>query len=347
MLKNRTSDSHNPIAIDPGAFRTRIYGTSRGMLLDQASIGVLDIDHHRGGIDAIGPFGSQAEELLDNENDQFRTVQPVQSDKHNELGYSQKMLRYFIDTVKKSYGIRKMPEINLVVPHDYNQQVADQWLQTCSLAGAPKARLTDAALSAFYGMQHDHTQPCVLIDFGATNSRLTAVADGVVQFHQTLACGGDTLDRTLYYGMLKQYGLHLSQTQIQQIKYQLGAATPRSLARCTYASMSVDCLSVNRNTTIRFNIDTNIINQILQPILGVLSSSLRQAFSTMPTDLIESAYDNGVQLCGGGALLSRMDQLVMEATDLPVELTDQPLTCVVRGAAVLQNKVTTQTVEAA
>ena len=171
MLKHRKPDRHNPIAIDLGAFHTRIYSTNRGMLLDQASIGALDIDHHSGGIDAIGPFGALAEELLSNANDQFRPVQPVQSDRHNELGYSQKMLHYFIDDVKKWSGWRKLPEINLVAPHNCNQQTTDQLLQTCTRAGAPKTRLTDAALSAFYGMQLDHTKPCVLIDFGATDSR--------------------------------------------------------------------------------------------------------------------------------------------------------------------------------
>ena len=46
----------------------------------------------------------------------------------------------------------------------------------------------------------------------------------------------------------------------------------------------------------------------------------------------DAAYDTGIQLCGGGALLSRMEQLVMEATDWPVEMASSPLTCAVRGA---------------
>ena len=346
MLNHRKPQSRDPLAIDLGAFHTRIYGSHRGVLLDQASIGVVDIDHYSGGIDAVGPFGSLAEETLENADDQFRAVQPIQSDLHNELGYSQKMLRYFIDDLKKTSGVRKLPEINLVVPHDCNSTITDQLLKTCHSAGAAKTTLTDAALSAFYGMQLDHSQACVLIDFGATDSRLAAIVDGVVVYHKTLDCGGDTLDQALYYGVLKQFGLHLTQTQIRQIKHQLGAATPRSVVKCTHTSMPVDCLSVNRNATIRITLDTGIIYQLLQPMFAMLSQSIRLAFSNLPADIIDLAYDNGVQLCGGGALLTRMDQLVMETTDLPVELTSRPLNCVVRGAAALHTVAGTQTAEA-
>jgi len=317
MLNHRKPQSRDPLAIDLGAFHTRIYGSHQGVLLDQASIGVVDIDHYSGGIDAVGPFGTRAEETLGNADDQFRAVQPIQSDLHNEL-----------------------------VPHDCNSTITDQLLKTCHSAGAAKTTLTDAALSAFYGMQLDHSQACVLIDFGATDSRLAAIVDGVVVYHKTLDCGGDTLDQALYYGVLKQFGLHLTQTQIRQIKHQLGAATPRSVVKCTHTSMPVDCLSVNRNATIRITLDTGIIYQLLQPMFAMLSQSIRLAFSNLPADIIDLAYDNGVQLCGGGALLTRMDQLVMETTDLPVELASRPLNCVVRGAAALHTVDGTQTAEA-
>ena len=38
-------------------------------------------------------------------------------------------------------------------------------------------------------------------------------------------------------------------------------------------------------------------------------------------------------LTGGGALLKDLDRLLMEETGLPVVVADDPLSCVVRGAA--------------
>jgi len=41
--------------------------------------------------------------------------------------------------------------------------------------------------------------------------------------------------------------------------------------------------------------------------------------------------DQGIVLAGGGALLAGLDRRVAEATQMPVHVADDPLTCVVRG----------------
>ena len=41
--------------------------------------------------------------------------------------------------------------------------------------------------------------------------------------------------------------------------------------------------------------------------------------------------DQGIVLAGGGALLAGLDRRVAEATQMPVHVADDPLTCVARG----------------
>jgi rod shape-determining protein MreB len=40
-------------------------------------------------------------------------------------------------------------------------------------------------------------------------------------------------------------------------------------------------------------------------------------------------------LTGGGALLKGLDTVISNAAEIPVRITDDPLTCVVRGAGYL------------
>ena len=48
--------------------------------------------------------------------------------------------------------------------------------------------------------------------------------------------------------------------------------------------------------------------------------------------------DQGIVLAGGGALLAGHDRRLAEATQMPVHIADDPLTCVVRGTGqVLQD----------
>ena len=44
-------------------------------------------------------------------------------------------------------------------------------------------------------------------------------------------------------------------------------------------------------------------------------------------------------LTGGGALLRDIDRLLMEETGLPVIVSDDPLTCVVRGSGMALEKM--------
>ena len=45
--------------------------------------------------------------------------------------------------------------------------------------------------------------------------------------------------------------------------------------------------------------------------------------------------DQGIVLAGGGALLAGLDRRVAEATQMPVHIADDPLTCVARGTGIV------------
>ena len=45
--------------------------------------------------------------------------------------------------------------------------------------------------------------------------------------------------------------------------------------------------------------------------------------------------DQGIVLAGGGALLAGLDRRIAEATQMPVHIADDPLTCVARGTGIV------------
>lgn len=338
MLNRRKQRTPSRFAIDLGAFRTRFYSATDGLLLDQPSIAALDMDHPLGGSSAVSTFGDKAEDLLNNPIDGLKTVHPVQSDANNDLGLKLKMLGYFLDKAKRSGVTNKRPEVSLVLPHHIDEKTSHQLLNTCIAAGVTTVEVHDAALAAYYGAGLDQkgldkTEPCVLIDFGATGSRLIAVVNGNVIHYQKLSCGGDAIDNAIVAGMLQQFDLQITDDTAQKIKHSVAAATPQSFVQCTRNSCQVNCLSVKTNTPTRFRVSSSTISEMLQPLLAELTNSIRFAFAAIDNTIKDAAYETGIRLCGGGAMLSRMDQLVMSATDLPVEVVNRPLTCSVRGAA--------------
>ena len=55
------------------------------------------------------------------------------------------------------------------------------------------------------------------------------------------------------------------------------------------------------------------------------------ALENTPPELAADIVDKGIVLTGGGALLYRLDQVLRDATGLPVAVAENPLQCVALG----------------
>ena len=55
--------------------------------------------------------------------------------------------------------------------------------------------------------------------------------------------------------------------------------------------------------------------------------------------------DQGIVLAGGGALLAGLDRRVADATQMPVHIADDPLTCVARGTGIVLQELGNSTMD--
>jgi len=77
------------------------------------------------------------------------------------------------------------------------------------------------------------------------------------------------------------------------------------------------------------------IRQALSRSVQIIVDSIKTTVEETPPELVADIMDKGIILAGGGALLRGLDKLVKEQTKIPVYITDDPLTCVVRGTGLV------------
>jgi len=74
------------------------------------------------------------------------------------------------------------------------------------------------------------------------------------------------------------------------------------------------------------------IREAIQEPLTVIVDAVKYILEKTPPELSADIVDKGIVLTGGGALLRNLDLLLREETNLPVIVSEDPLTAVVRGS---------------
>ena len=69
----------------------------------------------------------------------------------------------------------------------------------------------------------------------------------------------------------------------------------------------------------------------LKPTLDIMMNGIKTALENTPPELSADLVDMGLILTGGGALLKNIDKLISKDTGLPVQIADDPLSCVAVG----------------
>jgi len=73
------------------------------------------------------------------------------------------------------------------------------------------------------------------------------------------------------------------------------------------------------------------VREALEVSVQQLVDTVKDTIEETPPELVADIMDQGIVLAGGGALLQGLDQRIAEATQMPVVIAEDPLTCVARG----------------
>ena len=65
-------------------------------------------------------------------------------------------------------------------------------------------------------------------------------------------------------------------------------------------------------------------------IIEVVKNTLEETPAELAADLV----DRGIILSGGGSLIKGLPELLAQETELPVNLADDPITCVAKGTGI-------------
>ncbi len=311
------------MGIDLGTANILVTLQGKGIVLKEPS--VVAIDRVTGNILATG---YEAKEMLGRTPEKIKAVRPLKDGVIADFTATQLMLKNIISKVCKKYNARR-PRVVVGVPSGITEVEERAVEESVMQAGAKEVYLIEEPMAAAIGAGINVGEPSgsIIVDIGGGTTEVAVISLGGIVVSHSLRVAGDELDEDIVNYVKKEMNLAIGETTAEQIKMQIGCATPLM----TEMSMEVrgrDLIDgLPRNVIVNSVQMEEAMKESIEKIVEVVKLALEQT----PPELASDIMEKGIMLAGGGALIQNLDKLLSAKTEMPVYIAEEPLDCVVRG----------------
>lgn len=329
MFKALRGIFSNDLSIDLGTANTLIYARNQGIVLDEPSVVAIRQDRGPGGQRTVVAVGIEAKRMLGRTPGNIVAIRPLKDGVIADFHVTEKMLQHFIHKVHKNKFLRPSPRVLVCVPCGSTQVERRAIRESALGAGAREVYLIEEPMAAAIGagMPVEKASGSMVVDIGGGTTEVAIISLNGAVYSASARVGGDRFDESIVNYVRRNYGTLIGEATAERIKQQIGTAFPGNEVR----EMEVRGRNLAEGVPKSFMLNSNEILEALQEPLSGVVTAVRLGLEQLPPELASDIKERGIVLTGGGALLSDIDKLLMEETNLPVIVADDPLTCVVRG----------------
>lgn len=315
----------NDLAIDLGTANTLVYVRGQGIALTEPSIVAINLNE--GSVLAVG---NEAKAMLGRAPGNIRVTRPLKDGVIADFDVTEKMLHYFI---RKVHPRRTLvwPRIVVTVPSGITQVEKRAVREAAKQAGAREVYLIEEPMAAAIGAGLPVAEPGgnIIVDIGGGTTEVAVISMSGIVYCKSVRIAGDEMDEALIQHIRKHHNLLIGERQAEEIKIKLGSAFPKGSDGQTIEVKGRDLIDGLPKTIVIT--DDEVQEALREPVMTIVDA-VRVCLEQTPPELAADIVDKGIVLTGGGALLTGLEALVREETQLPVRVSDEPLYCVVCGA---------------
>jgi rod shape-determining protein MreB len=293
---------------------------------------VVAVDQNTQKVYAVG---KEAKAMLGKTPDHITAVRPLKDGVIADFEITEMMLREFIrKSQKKKLFIR--PRIIIAVPSGSTEVEKRAVRDSAEHAGAREVYLISEPIAAAVGVGLPVDKPSgnMIIDIGGGTTEIAVIALGGIVANSSIQVAGDEMDEAIVNYVKRTYNLLIGEQTAEQIKMQIGTAVKLEKE----LEMEVKGRDLVSGIPKTLRLTSEEIREALSEPISQIVEALKTALEQTPPELAADIVDRGIVMTGGGSLLRGLDVLLKEQTNLPINVVDDPLLCVVLGAGkVLDN----------
>ncbi|MGA2112111.1 MAG: rod shape-determining protein [Anaerolineales bacterium] len=320
------------ISIDLGTANTLVNVRGKGIVINEPSWVAIEKKSRR-----PMAIGRSAKEMMGRTPANVLAIRPLRDGVISEFDVTQAMLEYFIGKAhEQSVVPLPRPRVIVGVPCGATEVEKRAVYDAALSAGAREAFLVEEPLAAAMGagLAIRDTRGSMIMDIGGGTTEMAIFSNGNVVASHSIRVAGDEMDENIIAYLREKYNLLVGTAMAEQAKISAGAAFPLREERVT----RVRGRNLITGLPEEVEISSIEMREALAPSVKLIAQALREILDQAPPELLSDLMDSGLALTGGGSLLRGLPDRLSDEFHVRVWLADDPLTCVVRGAAsILEN----------
>jgi rod shape-determining protein MreB len=316
------------MAIDLGTANTLVYVKGRGIVLNEPSVVAISDNRGRKQVLAVG---EEAKQMLGRTPGNIAAIRPLRDGVIADFEVAEEMIKHFIRKVHNRRSFTS-PLIIVCVPSGSTAVERRAIQESAESAGARKVLLIEEPMAAAIGAGLPVTEPSgsMVVDIGGGTTEVAVISLGGIVYARSVRVGGDKMDEAVISYIRRTHNLLIGESSAERIKMEIGAAAPPfdgEEGPLTEVKGRDLMNGVPREVVVS---QREIAYALMEPVTQIVDA-VKVALENTPPELAADIVDKGIVLTGGGGLLYRLDEVLRDATGLPVVVAEEPLNCVAMG----------------
>lgn len=312
------------LGIDLGTANTLVHVRGKGIVISEPS--VVAIDKKSKNVLAVG---AEAKAMVGRTPANIVAIRPLKDGVIADFDVVEKMLSYFISKVHSQTVLKPRPRVVIGIPSGVTEVEKRAAKDAAISAGAREAYTIEEPVAAAIGagLPVNEAVGSMIIDIGGGTTEVAIISLGGIVLNHSIRTAGDEIDDAVIQYARYQHNLHIGERMAEFAKITAGSAYPLDEER----KVSLRGRDVMTGLPKMVEISSVELREAISGPISCIVEVVKLALEETPPELVADIMERGITLAGGGALLLGLDKRLAIETKMPVQVADDPLTCVARG----------------
>ncbi|KZE40006.1 rod shape-determining protein MreB [Bhargavaea cecembensis] len=313
------------VGIDLGTANTLVFIKNKGIVLREPSVVAKNVK--TGEIVAVG---NDAKNMIGRTPGSIIATRPMKDGVIADFDTTTAMIQYYLrEAQKASGGTWKKPNVMICVPYGITSVEQRAVIDASRQAGAKDAFTIEEPFAAAIGANLPVWEPTgsMVVDIGGGTTEVAVISLGGIVTSESIRVGGDAMDQAIISYIRKTYNLTIGDRTAEQIKIEIGSASVTDKPE----KMEIRGRDLLTGLPKTIEISSEEIAEALKESITAIIDGVKKTLEHTPPELSADVMERGIVLTGGGALLSNLDKVIAEETNMPVSIAEDPLDCVAIG----------------